>query len=91
MGKHLNKIMTEMFNRVGETYTEEYPKQPQWYLKHSWTEKEQNEFIKWTVDYLYNSKEAREEILTINTRRKVLILKAIRNFMFNYGWKIEND
>ena len=87
--KHLTKIMKKMFSMVKEKYTPEYPKQPDWFLNHTWSDKKQDAFKKWMVDYLYNNKEARNEIMEFPVKDKETIKQLVDFFVFSYGWKID--
>jgi hypothetical protein len=91
MTDHFEIIMKEMFKRVGEQWDEEYPKQKQWFSKHSWTQEEQNDFNKWMVDYLYNNLEARKQVLTSRVKNKRMIQKAVNWFLLDFGWKLKED
>lgn len=87
--KHLTKIMKKMFSYVKEKYTPEYCKKPEWFMLHTWSEKQMNNFNDWMVDYLYNNKEAREEMMTFLRKNKKDIQIAVNWFILDYGWKNE--
>ena len=88
--EYLNEVLEEMCDRVGAKF-KDFDFSGQWFQTHSWTEKEQEDFIKWLTNYLYNNKEAREEILARNIRLKSHIKKAANEFVFTYGWKLKGD
>jgi hypothetical protein len=84
MNQELKTILDEMCSRVGakDVNFEE----DNWYLKHTWTEKEQDDFINWLANYLYENKEARK--MFVNLRKvKRDCNKASNKFVLNYGWK----
>jgi len=84
MNQELKTILDEMCSRVGakDVNFEE----DNWYLKHTWTEKEQDDFINWLANYLYENKEARE--MFVNLRKvKRDCNKASNKFVLNYGWR----
>lgn len=88
--KHLTVVLKEMCTRAGTTYGDIDFSDQNWYLSHTWTEKEQNEFRDWLVNYWYKNKEAREEMLALPWMKKKSELKKPADwFIFNYGWKIE--
>jgi hypothetical protein len=60
-----------------------------WYHKYTWREEQQESFIKWTTNYLYNNTQARKEILGRNVMNKKLIEDSVRWFVFLYGWKVK--
>jgi len=84
MNQELKTILDEMCSRVGakDVNFEE----DNWYLKHTWTEKEQDDFINWLANYLYKNKEARK--MFVNLRKvKRDCNKASNKFVLNYGWR----
>jgi len=87
--KHFDKIMSEMCSRVGANWEVVNPKESGWFQKHNWSEAEQESFKEWMVNYLYNSGEARKEVLTFNVKNKALIRKAVDKFLFCYGWSVK--
>jgi hypothetical protein len=87
---HLGAVMDKMCSYVGIKWEDVDPTDKEWYLKHEWTTKEQDEFYDWMVDYLYNNAGARREILDGNSGRKLpkyRLRKAIGWFILSYGWK----
>jgi len=88
MTKHLKIIMEEMCNRVGVYFDDIDFKEDRWYQKYSWSEKEEESFKEWLLNYLLKNKEAREELLSFKS--KTGIKKAVDQFMLGYGWKIIN-
>lgn len=91
LGKHLTIILTEMCKRVNVKFEDVDFKEKEWFMKHSWTEEEQDDFKKWLVDYWYSNKEARKEMLSSGgIRRTKKKLKDIAAwFLLDYGWKIK--
>jgi hypothetical protein len=43
-GEFLDKVWTRLFRDVGLVYTPEFIRQPDWYLKHTWTEKQEQAY-----------------------------------------------
>jgi hypothetical protein len=84
-------VIKEMCNRVGADYDKLDPKKEDWYLEYSWTEKEQDDFKEWVVDYLYRSTGARKAILNFPLKNKTKIRKAVDWFLFDYGWTLKNE
>lgn len=72
----LDKLMKEMFKRVGLIYNEEYCKQESWYLNKSWTEEEQTKFKRWGEGVL-------------KAKLKMTDYTAAKEmgwFLLSYGW-----
>ena len=88
MPETFKTVLKEMCKKAKAPYTKIDFDTPEWYLGYCWSEKQQGEFIEWMVDYLYHNTMARKEILNHPTRSKKLIRKAVRMFVFNYGWTI---
>ena len=75
-----------MCSRVNANPEEIYFKSNDWYLKHTWTIKEQDDFIKWLANFLYTNKKARKLFDMISTSKKSCKQVAIF-FALDYGWK----
>ena len=91
MSKHLGIVFKEMCKRVGADYRKVDVTKEGWFSEYKWTEKEQEDFKKWMVDYLYNNTEARHELLEIPFRAKKAIKKAVDWFIFDYGWAYKDE
>lgn len=90
-GPHLIHILKEMCKRVGADYDKINFKEDSWYSKYEWDIEEEEKFIKWLIDYLHNTYGARKELLYYNGKNKKIIVKAVRDFTFNYGWKYKKE
>ena len=86
---HTAIVLKKMCEIIGEDFTTFNFDEKEWYLKNTWTTKQQNEFKKWMANYIYTNKGARHEMLSIDLKNKKLINKAVEWFIFNYGWKNE--
>lgn len=76
--KQQEEILIKMFDMVGDVYSPEKTKHPQWFLEHSWSIEQDQQFIKWLEAYL-----KRKRIAKGRTARKIAEM-----FSFQYGWKI---
>ena len=61
-----------------------------WFLKHSVTSAQQDEFKKWMIDFVLENKEARTDLLNVSKNKK-LIEKSVDSFIFSYFWTCEVD
>jgi hypothetical protein len=59
--KHLTIILKEMCQRVGADFNKIDFKKKDWQETYQWTEKKQEDFKRWLIDYLYKNKEAIKE------------------------------
>jgi hypothetical protein len=80
--KKMCKVINVKFEDVDFT-------KPQWYLTHTWTEKQEKEFRKWLEDYLYTNSKARKEVMNFPIKNKEAIRRTISWFILDYGWKFE--
>jgi hypothetical protein len=83
----LEIILSEMFRRVGDTYSSDKTKDNFWYYAHEWTESEERDFVDWLTEYLYNNKEARKELMAFPTKNKNRCDRVSNYFVLWYGWK----
>lgn len=79
LNKHLEAILAEMFNRVGETFNEEYVKPVGWWLNHTWTAAGEDDFKGWLIQY------GRKK----NRYSKKQAERFANEFLLCYGWKNE--
>ncbi len=84
-------ILKKMFEIIGEKYSYEKTMGDDWYLSHTWTEKQELYFIDWLTDYLYNNKSARQYIMSFPKKNIKECHKAAHQFTCWYGWKTEKD
>lgn len=86
MPKELKTILNEMCSRVNANPEEIDFKSKDWYLKYTWTEEEQDDFIKWLVGFLHTNNNARKLFNIIGNSKKSCKHGAI-SFNLYYGWK----
>jgi hypothetical protein len=81
-------ILKEMCKRVRVPYSKINFDEPEWYNKHCWSQKQQENYVEWMTNYLYTNSIARKEILNFPTKSKKQIERAVKEFVFSYGWKV---
>ena len=86
MPEELKTILNEMCSRVGANPEEIDFKSSDWYLKYTWTEEEQADFIKWLADFLHTNNKARKLFNIIGSSKKSCNHGAML-FNLYYGWK----
>jgi hypothetical protein len=91
IGKHLEIILTKMFEVVGEKFTKEYVQEDYWWLKHTWTHAQEKAFLDWMVRYVMNNKEACLEISGRHGLRARDITSMVGIFVCFYGWKTQEE
>lgn len=89
MNKYLKEILEEMFKSVGVKFSEDLVNYPGWYMKHTWTESQEEEFKKWLIDYLNKNKEARESLMQYPSKNKKGLIKFANEFIFFCGWSVK--
>lgn len=88
--KHLRKVMIKMcsYAKPKVSLKNIDTTKEEWYNEYTWTEKQQQSFRKWFVDYLYNDKDARNALLNRNVKSKKYLDMAVLAFIFDYGWRV---
>lgn len=89
MNPHLKVVLTEMFKKVGTPFNEDLVKENDWYLKHTWSNKAENEFQTWFVNYLYTNIAARKALMATPQKNKAYIHLMVEEFIWKCGWKIK--
>jgi hypothetical protein len=85
MNQELKTILDEMCSRVNANPEDIDFKSKDWYLKYTWTEEEQDDFIKWLSNFIYNNSKARK-VFSIPKSKKYCN-KVSGMFVLNYGWR----
>ena len=80
-----------MCRRVGANFDKMDFKKENWFHMFEWTQKQENDFKKWLISYLFETKEARQELMSRPEKNKKHIEKVANYFICNYGWKIKNQ
>jgi len=80
--KQLDEVLTKMFKAVGQGFIsiKKSCHDTKWYMKYSWTEKEEAEFRKWLKSYIV--KKLHIPVLLAD--------KKARMFCFMWGWKYKS-
>lgn len=86
MPEELKTILNEMCSRVNANPEEIDFKSSDWYLKYTWTEEEQDDFIKWLADFLHTNSKARKLFNIIGNSKKQCKRGAMF-FNLYFGWK----
>lgn len=89
--EHIQEVLSKMCEMVGTKIEDIDFNDEEWYYTHTWTDNQQEEFKKWLVDYLHKKHSARKLLTMVRTKDKKLLEKAASSFIFNYGWKVNNN
>ena len=87
--KHIETILKKQCELVGADYDKIDFKKNNWWMEYEWDEDTRNEFLAWMRDYLYENKEARQEIMMFTRKNKKNCLRAAQEWDFMYGWKMK--
>jgi len=88
-GVYLTDILTEMCRRVGVEYDDVDFSEDEWYLKHSWKQKDKDMFIEWFAKYLRNMGPRRELCQYPSlVRTKEERVKFAEKLVDQFSWKI---
>jgi len=90
LSPHVTEVLREMCRRVDTDFDSVDFKADNWYLEHQWTQAEEKDFTRWLARYLYDNREARDEMMRSPGRKNLArARKAAGEFVWNYGWKVE--
>jgi len=84
LNKHIQIILKEMCKRVKAPYSKIDFKKDDWFMDYKWTEKQENDFAKWLMEYMKTNPEARRQLMRID--HKDWAGKFANDFIGNYGW-----
>lgn len=84
---HLQTILANMCRVVGCDYLTLDTSQDDWYYSYSWSEKIEQRFNKWLVDYIHKIKGAQLELFGRRYMKKQECVEAASMFLLCYGWK----
>jgi len=87
----LEFVLKEMCNRVNANYNNINFTEENWFLKHTWTSKEQDDFINWLTQQIISNKEVRKLFNLPSHPRKKIAEAAAKWFVFQYGWKVNDN
>ena len=85
--KPINRIKRKLCQAVGVDWkTVDFHKDG-WYLEHTWTQEQEDEFKEWLADYLYKNTRARQQIMKFPRKDKRICARVASGFVWNHGWK----
>lgn len=85
-GKHTDKVLKKMCKVVGADFDTIDFKKDNWYHDYQWTDKQEDAFRKWMINYLSSKLEARREF-GLWSGAPTYIERTVAMFLLNYGWK----
>lgn len=93
-----NVLIKKMLNVVGADQEKFFydPEQPEidfksegWFRLYNWSRAQENEFVEWMADLLYNDIKLRKEFCAHPKKNKIHCKKVAREFVDTYGWVID--
>lgn len=87
----LKPILSKMCEMVGVESNQVDFKAEQWFWEHTWTQKQEDEFIEWLTQYLVDNIEARRLAMRFPTKRRKQCKESAEAFVWNYGWKTAEE
>lgn len=84
------KVLEMMCDQINAPYSivNKNLKDKMWFQRKTWTEKQERDFKKKLIDWIYNNAEARREFNYL-PKRKIDIDKWVGWFLFDYGWMVK--
>lgn len=89
--KHLVYLLKKMCAIIDVDYDSVDFQDEEWYELHTWTEKQENEYILWVAEELYANTEMREELLEDPAKDITNCFTAAVHFVANFGWDTLGD
>ena len=81
MNDNLQKALQYMFLAIGEEMPADFDgKKKHWYREHSWTEKQQEDYIEWLSNFLRHNWEGIADHKPSNYK------DVAKEFVYEYGW-----
>ena len=85
-------IMRKMITEIGLTVHDIDFDDPAWFSKHTWTEKQQNDFLEWLIEFLSDYSHLKEVAQFPFISKSLKMRKKIANwFIFQYGWRCDYE
>lgn len=86
----LRQLLEKQCQMVGVSVDEFDFEQPDWYLLHTWTDSQQEEYRLWLIDYFTKNKKLYRKIAT-GPANKTNITSASNWWILQFGWKVKED
>lgn len=90
-----NPYLVRLIRRMCEVINVDYDsidfQEDGWYEKHTWTDEQENEYILWVAQELYNNADMREELLEDPSQDIANCFEAAVHFVANFGWDTLGD
>ena len=86
--KCLAVVLKEMCKQVGADYKTMDFKTQEWFWKHSWTQEQEDDFVKWLAEYVSNDKDARNTLMEYPLKTNKATKEFAEEFAWNYGWRL---
>lgn len=66
------------------------PSKQDWFQKYFWTATQEELFIVWLTEFLYDNPSARKELMHFTKTDKSHCRTAAQHFVLHYGWTTKN-
>jgi|694.fasta_scaffold00447_19 hypothetical protein len=90
-----NPYLVQLIRKMCEVINVDYNtidfQEDEWYDKHTWTEEQENEYIVWMSEELFNNEAMREELLENPEKSIMNCFHAAVHFVANFGWDTLGD
>ncbi len=92
LSRSVCKLLRKMCKMVGADYYTTDFKADTWYWNHTWTPNQERAFREWMIDELVLSTDMQKDLFRTTTKRTLKwIEQAADEWIWNYGWKVEED
>ena len=87
--KHRDIIFRKMFQMVSLEYNPKILEHDGWWNMAEWEDGEYLLFSDWMIEYLRDSREAREEMMVVPVKNTDILRRVVSEFLSRNGWRIK--
>lgn len=87
MNQFLEKILKKMCSYVGVDFKSIDFHDNKWYLKHEWTQEQEEDFKDWLYHFLKKNKKAQRELYGSVVLQDKNLKVRVEMFNLSFGWK----
>lgn len=88
---YLVALLKKMCSMINVDYDTMDFKEDHWYEKYTWTQQQEDEYLVWMAEELFQNDAMREELLEDPAKNIINCFEASVHFIANYGWNTPED
>jgi hypothetical protein len=88
VNESINYILKHQCEAVGIQLSDIDPTCDKWYSDHTWIQEQEDGFIDWLANELYESTDLRNDIMFNPHKTKKRCKDCAKQWVFQYGWRV---